>query len=459
MSVRYSKYIPTLSIIGDFLILNILFVVRFCYTSQQQDCTGNTHLLFYAYINFIWLILTFVFGANKIDRNTRRKNLFFTYVKIIVFFFFLFLLFFQAVTFNYFPREELKYLFPLFFVLLMVWKFLLYYAFYLYRKLGFNFRNVLIVGYSPKSRELQQYFISNNWNGYKFVGFIDDHYSKRKRILGDWDKLASVMEKYDVDEVYITWDRIPVEQRSKLIRVINNSPVKTRIIPDYGEFQFMNAELVNYDLVPVIQFQSGPLGYWYNRLIKRLFDVVFSLVMIVGFLSWISFILFLLSLFGSREGVFFLQKRTGIDGKVFTCFKFRTMRKNPDADKVQATRNDRRVTPVGRFLRRTSLDELPQFINVLIGNMSVVGPRPHMLKHTKQYRQVVKKFMLRHTVKPGITGLAQVRGYRGEIRRISEIKNRVLLDVQYVETWSFALDMKIILLTMINFFKGQKKAY
>jgi putative colanic acid biosynthesis UDP-glucose lipid carrier transferase len=291
------------------------------------------------------------------------------------------------------------------------------------------------------------------------VGFIDDHYSKRKRILGDWDKLASVMEKYDVDEVYITWDRIPVEQRSKLIRVINNSPVKTRIIPDYGEFQFMNAELVNYDLVPVIQFQSGPLGYWYNRLIKRLFDVVFSLVMIVGFLSWISFILFLLSLFGSREGVFFLQKRTGIDGKVFTCFKFRTMRKNPDADKVQATRNDRRVTPVGRFLRRTSLDELPQFINVLIGNMSVVGPRPHMLKHTKQYRQVVKKFMLRHTVKPGITGLAQVRGYRGEIRRISEIKNRVLLDVQYVETWSFALDMKIILLTMINFFKGQKKAY
>jgi len=135
------------------------------------------------------------------------------------------------------------------------------------------------------------------------------------------------------------------------------------------------------------------------------------------------------------------------------------MRVNADADEKQATRNDRRVTPVGRLLRKSSLDELPQFINVFIGNMSVVGPRPHMLKHTRQYRQLVKRFMLRHTVKPGITGLAQVRGYRGEIRRISEIKNRVALDVKYVETWSFSLDLKIIWLTIYNLLKGQKRAY
>jgi lipopolysaccharide/colanic/teichoic acid biosynthesis glycosyltransferase len=176
-------------------------------------------------------------------------------------------------------------------------------------------------------------------------------------------------------------------------------------------------------------------------------------------LSWVTGILFILSLFNGREGVFFKQKRTGTDGKVFTCFKFRTMHRNPDADLHKAVANDKRVMPVGRLLRKTGLDELPQFINVLLGQMSVVGPRPHMLKHTEQYRKMVRKFMMRHTVKPGITGLAQVRGFRGEIRKISELKQRVQLDVSYIENWSFMLDVRIVFLTVVNFFRGQEKAY
>jgi Undecaprenyl-phosphate glucose phosphotransferase len=459
LSVRYSKYIPTISITGDFLLLNLFFVFGFCYLHPKINCFAGDYLSFYAYLNLLWLILTFSFGANKSSRNTRKKELLFTYIKIVVFYFFLFLLYFQIFQLNYYPRQDLKYLFPSFFVALIFWKFLLYYVFYFYRKLGYNFRNVLVVGSTQKTRELQRYFVSNKWNGYKFIGFIDDRVNKRRRVIGNWDQLKTVIEKNDVDEIYLAWDKVPDDKKQKVNTVIREFPLKLRIIPDYGDFEFLNADLVNYDLVPVLQFHSGPLGYWYNRFIKRAFDVLFSLVMMVGFLSWMSVILFVLSLFGSREGVFFRQKRTGADGKVFMCFKFRTMRVNADADEQQATRNDRRVTPVGKFLRKSSLDELPQFINVFIGNMSVVGPRPHMLKHTRQYRQLVKRFMLRHTVKPGITGLAQVRGYRGEIRRVSEIKNRVSFDVKYVETWSFSLDLKIIWLTVYHLIKGQKRAY
>jgi putative colanic acid biosynthesis UDP-glucose lipid carrier transferase len=179
-----------------------------------------------------------------------------------------------------------------------------------------------------------------------------------------------------------------------------------------------------------------------------------SSIVIIGILPWLSAILYLISLFDSGGGIFFTQQRTCINGKVFTCLKYRSMRRNTNADLVQATRHDKRITPLGRILRKLSIDELPQFINIFLGHMSLVGPRPHMLKHTEEYRAVVKRFMLRHTVKPGLTGLAQVNGYRGEIRSEEDIRKRVENDVNYIENWSFSLDLKIIFLTFRVFFKG-----
>jgi putative colanic acid biosysnthesis UDP-glucose lipid carrier transferase len=246
---------------------------------------------------------------------------------------------------------------------------------------------------------------------------------------------------------------------SKITDIISEHPVKVRIVPDLGNFSYKSAELISYGSIPVLQVHPGPLSYWYNRLIKRAFDVVLSLLMIILVLSWMTPLLYLLSLFGSRDGVFFRQRRTCSDGGEFICLKYRTMHKNNEADIKRASKNDNRITPVGKFLRKFSLDELPQFINVLKGEMSVVGPRPHMLKHTWQYRKLIKRFMLRHTVKPGITGLAQINGYRGEIRKLSELKNRVEYDVNYIESWSFNLDLKIILLTTWVIFRGQAKAY
>ena len=459
MSVKYSRYVPAISIAGDFVVLNLLFVAGFCYFFPSGDCFSNEKLFFYLVINLVWMILVYSFGADKINRNTQKKALLFTYVKIIVFYFFIFLLYFQVFPFDYYPRHSLKYVFPLFFFTLISWKFALYYSFYLYRKHGYNFRNVIIVGYSPKSQELAKYFNHTKWNGYQFLGFIDEQIDKKHRIVGVFSQLKGFIESQQVDEIYLNLDKIPKEIRHQISDVILDYPVKVRIIPDFGEFSNFRAELVNYDFVPVVQVHPGPLSYWYNQLLKRTFDIVFSLFIILFFLSWISIFLFILSLFNGRQDVFFKQKRTGMDGKIFTCLKFRTMYQNPDADNRKAVKNDKRVMPGGRLLRKTGLDELPQFINVFIGQMTVVGPRPHMLKHTQQYRKMVRKYMMRHTVKPGITGLAQVRGFRGEIRKISELKYRVQFDVSYIESWSFMLDLKILFLTVWNFFKGQEKAY
>jgi lipopolysaccharide/colanic/teichoic acid biosynthesis glycosyltransferase len=182
-------------------------------------------------------------------------------------------------------------------------------------------------------------------------------------------------------------------------------------------------------------------------------------LVILGVLSWLSLILYIIDLLGHREGIFFRQKRTSIHGHPFTCLKYRSMHVNGEADKKMATQNDSRVTQTGRFLRKTSLDELPQFFNVFLGQMSVVGPRPHMLLHTGQYRKKIKNFMIRHTVKPGITGLAQVNGYRGEIKHPSDLKQRLSHDTRYIENWSFILDLKIMLLTLWVLMKGQKQAY
>jgi len=221
----------------------------------------------------------------------------------------------------------------------------------------------------------------------------------------------------------------------------------------------MSIKLVDYDLLPIIKIQQGPLNFWYNRSIKRIFDIILSVLNIMLVLSWLIPLLWIVNLFSNGGSVFFIQRRSGLDNHSFKLIKFRTMKKNRDADSKQAIENDKRITKLGRFLRKTSLDEMPQFLNVLIGEMSVVGPRPHMLNHTEEYKALVKKFMIRHSVKPGITGYAQVRGFRGEIKITGDIKSRIKLDISYIENWTLWLDIKIILLTMVQFLMGSRKAY
>jgi putative colanic acid biosynthesis UDP-glucose lipid carrier transferase len=216
-----------------------------------------------------------------------------------------------------------------------------------------------------------------------------------------------------------------------------------------------------YDYLPVLSLQEVELNNEFNKFIKRSFDILFSLFVIVFILSWLSIILYILIKFDTKGPLFYKHKRNGINYNEFTCYKYRTLNITNKITRPYVKQYDERVTTIGKFLRKTSIDELPQFINVLKGDMSVVGPRPHMLSYTDEYAKVIDKynFIFRHHVKPGITGLAQIKGYRGEIKINEDIINRIKYDIFYIENWTLFLDMKIIFITLINIIKGEDKAY
>ena len=241
--MKYSKYIPLISLLGDFLILNALFVVGYIIMQPKAEHFSDKHLLFYIYLNACWIVLFFVFGAHNVDRNTKKKSIFFTYVRIIVFYFFFFLMYFQAVPLQYYPRHHLKYLFALFFFSLILWKFVLYYAFYFYRKYGYNYRNVIILGYGNKAKELAKYFLTNPWHGYRFLGFIDKEVNLKRRIMGSWDDLKSFIEANDINQVYISWDTIPRSVLDDVSNLLADYPIKIRILPDLENFAYKSAEL------------------------------------------------------------------------------------------------------------------------------------------------------------------------------------------------------------------------
>jgi len=453
MPLRYSKYITAISLTGDFLLLNLFFVFGFIFSSDIS-VTDAKYLLFYLYMNFIWLLLIVFFGAFRIGRHTGKKAILFSYIQIVIFFFFAFLMYFQITPLSYYPRTFIKFLFPAFFASLLLWKYGLYYIFILYRKKGFNSRNVLIVGQNQTALTLYNYFKSNIWHGYHCVGIVDSHALNPVHKIGDLSDISDIIKGQKVDQVFIALEAIDENEKNELVEVLNTFSVKIRFIPDLGNFAFQSSEIVNFGNLPVIVTHPGPLSYWHNQLFKRIIDIVVSIIIIVSVLSWLSILLYVFNLFSDRNGVFFLQKRTSINGKTFTIIKFRSMVLNAEADIKRASSNDQRITRIGMFLRRTSLDELPQFFNIFLGQMSIVGPRPHMLKHTELYSKIIKGFLLRHSVKPGITGLAQVNGFRGEVKKLSDIRQRVDMDMNYIKHWSLNLDIKIMLQTVLLLLKG-----
>ena len=211
--------------------------------------------------------------------------------------------------------------------------------------------------------------------------------------------------------------------------------------------------------VPILYIRQEPLAQPENRLLKRMFDILFSLLFLCTLFPVIYLIIGTAIKITSPGPIFFKQKRSGEAGKEFWCYKFRSMRVNKDSDTMQATKNDPRKTKLGNFLRKSNIDELPQFINVLLGSMSVVGPRPHMLLHTQEYSRLINKYMVRHFVKPGITGWSQVTGFRGETKELKDMEGRIRGDIWYLEHWSFGLDLYIMYRTVANVFRGERNAY
>lgn len=262
-----------------------------------------------------------------------------------------------------------------------------------------------------------------------------------------------------IDEMYCSIGDLSQNQMNDIIDFADNNLKTLKFIPDEKQLFFQNYTLEYYDYIPVIKLRNISLDEKYNKIIKRFFDIIFSVIIIAGLLSWLIPILGILIKFETKGPVFFKQKRNGLNNREFYCYKFRSMEINELAHLNQVSKNDARVTKIGKIIRKTSIDELPQFFNVFLGDMSVVGPRPHMVSHTQKYAIKIDKFMVRHFIKPGITGLAQISGFRGEVESDKDIVNRVKYDIFYLENWSILLDIKIIMTTIYNIIRGDKKAY
>lgn len=320
---------------------------------------------------------------------------------------------------------------------------------------GGNFRRVVIIGSGNKVNQLIDFFNGNLDYGYKLEQVFDIKKNKSKEIDTIFDFI--LLEK--IDEIYCSLSSLSNDEINRFVDFCDNNLKKIKFLPDNKEILARNLILDYYGYIPIISLRNIPLDESTNKIIKRIFDILFSIIVILGILSWLIPLLTILIKIESKGPVFFKQKRNGLNYEEFYCYKFRSMQLNPIADLEQVQKNDPRVTKIGAFIRRTSIDELPQFFNVLLGNMSVVGPRPHMVSHTEMYAKSVDKFMVRHFIKPGITGLAQTNGFRGEVENSRDIRNRVKYDIFYIENWSLLLDIKIILMTVINAVRGDKKAY
>ena len=322
-----------------------------------------------------------------------------------------------------------------------------------------NQKNVILIGNDPSIYKLYD-ILSTPIYGYNIIGsFFDGDCShdgiNNKRIGGIGDIYGWLTTHVDVHEVYGYFPKEQQDIINMISKFCDNHLIRFYYLPAIEVFKG-NMAFSFVETVPVVARREEPLRSPFNRLGKRLFDITFALLVLVVLFPWVFIFVAIMIKIKSPGPIFFLQERTGIDGKVFKCIKFRSMKVNDQADTLQATKDDPRKFPFGDFLRKTNLDELPQFINVLKGDMSVVGPRPHMLKHTSEYSKLINRFMVRHFAKPGITGLAQVTGFRGETRYIEQMEGRVKKDIEYIENWTFLLDIKIIFKTITNMLGKEK---
>jgi putative colanic acid biosynthesis UDP-glucose lipid carrier transferase len=320
---------------------------------------------------------------------------------------------------------------------------------------------VALLGVNPTSIRLANYFEKHE-KEYSFAGFLNTKptTSNTAELIEGFKEQIKNAVTTGINEVYISLAPDKIRDIDSLVTEARNQCIRLKFVPDYSQILSATASLNSLNDFQVINLTgSCAQDNMDDRVVKRLFDIAFSLFVIIFIFSWLYPILALLIKLESSGPVIFKQERSGRNNVQFYCYKFRSMRVNDDSHLRQASKNDDRITSIGRILRKTSLDELPQFFNVLLGNMSVVGPRPHMLKHTEHYREVVDQYMVRHYMKPGITGWAQVNGYRGETNELGLMEKRVEHDIWYMENWSAFLDIKIVIMTVLNVIKGEKNAY
>lgn len=458
MERRYSKYFPAALLVVDLLILNFAFFAAFFVSFNTVNFHDFRYNYLLAFINVAWIIISIILRQYKYSRISTGliviKRLFLTIIIHLL----LVCAFFVLLEAYFYSRQQVLFTFIFFTTGLVFWRIGFVYILRSLRKKGFNFRKVVIVGYGDIALDLKNFFISHPEHGYNFMGYFDNKGSGNL-FSGKVDDVEKFALDHKVDEIYCCLPYVDYEKVKNIVEFAENQLIKVKVITDFRGFAYKNLTVEYFDEIPILNVTSIPLDNNFNRFLKRSFDILFSMAFITLFLSWLIPLIALLIKIDSQGPIFFRQKRSGKGNNNFWCWKFRTMHLNDECDSRQATKDDPRITRVGYLLRKTSIDELPQFFNVLIGDMSIVGPRPHPLLLNEKFSPVIEKFMIRHSVKPGITGLAQAKGYRGETSTTLMMSNRVRLDRFYVENWSIILDMKIIILTVVSIIKGDQNAY
>ncbi len=467
MNIRFVHYLQLAIAVLDLLIFNVVLYTAGYLFQHSIAMDHNRYVALCMWFNLAWLISVVVSNAyHKRDILIFESSLL-QAVKTYANFLLItsLLLLFQ----HYLLSKPFLLVVLLSLPLPLLTNRILFVAVYqYYKRKDFLLDKVMIIGYNNTSKQLIENLEENSLNK-EIVGICEEAGKidevTNYPVLSDLTGILDVCKKYGVNEIYSSIAPEHNPEIYKLILQADQHCIRFRLVPDVSFFVKKEVHLNYMSGMPVLSFRKEPLEEMTNRIVKRAFDIIVSLLVIVFVLSWLAPLLGLLIGLESAGPIFFKQLRAGKSNHPFLCLKFRSMAVNKDADARQAVKNDSRLTRVGKFIRRTNLDEMPQFINVLLGQMSVIGPRPHpmsffsMLRSKDDVHHLQDDYMIRHFVKPGVSGWAQVNGYRGEIENSKQLDERIKHDIWYSENWSLLLDIRIVLLTVFNTLKGEKNAF
>ncbi|MBR5323422.1 MAG: undecaprenyl-phosphate glucose phosphotransferase [Muribaculaceae bacterium] len=454
------QLIKWIIVLGDFICINLSFFLSYIFLPEVVVSSFDWRIGCLL-LNLSYLPVVYAFADVYNERITYIDLLLSKTLKMLVVFVLIFLSISMFFNIELGTKVQLFY-FASFFVFLNCWWLFANKAIRYYRKKGYNFKRVVIVGARQTGQMLYKEMKSNAGYGYSFLGFFDSEEPQDEKIKSLYKGGLSEVEQFcienNVDELYCALPSAEDANIINMLQISERNTIRFFIVPEVRRFMTRTLSFGNVGAIPLLSVREEPLQKWLSRFIKRSIDLFVSGMVILFSPFW--FLPIAIAVKKSSPGpILFRQKRTGYMGRDFDCLKFRTMCVNKDSDTKQASRGDARITKVGAFLRKTSLDEFPQFFNVFKGDMSLVGPRPHMLKHTEDYSKLIDKYMVRHFIKPGLTGWAQVNGYRGETKTLQQMEKRVEYDIWYLEHWNVFLDIKIILLTAFGVFKGDENAF
>jgi len=445
---RFSFYFPILYYFGEFLVIFLSTHIMLAYTFTKWTYVNNLFIAF-------WFLISIGLKSHVVGRDIKKWNLIKSTLKSL----FLFSGFVSILNLLFYRMEffliTIILAAALFYFLMLLYRLTVDTILEKYRATGGNILRCLIIGNNNQVSQLYDEILKFPELGYRADGVYT--YNSKSKLnsaphLGKFANLdESVIKKYD--RIFFS-QKIKLKTQEKIIEIADKLNIKVSSIPDLAFYDYKNFFISKISTVPYISINKLPLDNAFNLYLKRSFDILFSFLIITLILSWLTPIIGIIIKLSSKGPVFFIQKREGYRGKIFECIKFRTMVPNTMSDTKMADDDDHRLTKFGKFLRLSTLDEMPQFINVFFGDMSVVGPRPHPANLNKEYRTKVMNFEKRHRYKPGITGLAQSLGHTGFIFTLHDMSDRVKMDIFYFKNWSFFLDLKIVLKTFLILLKG-----